>query len=130
MQCVTGIATTEGSNDRPGWLPAQVLDHATGYLAAAASLLAFASAQHDGRPRAVRLSLAQTARWLSEIGSDDAEAPRPVDVERYRVVLRGARTPVEVIGPPGRLADLSPSWTFTTDPGADPPVFSSGAAPT
>jgi hypothetical protein len=130
VQCVSGIAMTEGSNDRPGWLPAQVLDHATGYLAAAASLLALASAQRDGRPRATQLSLAQTAQWLSGVGSSEAEAARPVDVERYRVVLPGARAPVEVIRPPGRLADLSPSWTFTTDPGADPAVLSSGAAPT
>jgi hypothetical protein len=124
VQCVTGIAMTEGSNNRPGWLPAQVLDHATGYLAAAAGFLALASAQQDGRPRAVQLSLAQTARWLTESGSADAETPRPVDVERYRVELPGPRARVEVIGPPGRLADLVPLWTFTTDPGADPPAFS------
>ena len=125
VQCVTGIAMTEGSNGRPGWLPAQVLDHATGYLAAAAGLLAVASAQSDGRPRATQLSLAQTARWLTEIGSVEAEAPCPVDVERYRVDLPGPRAHVEVIGPPGRMGDLVPSWTFTTDPGADPPAFPS-----
>ena len=123
VQCVTGIALTEGSSDRPGWLPAQVLDHATGYLAAAAGLLALASAQQDGRPRAVQLSLAQTARWLVDGGSAKAEDPRPVDVERYRIVLPGPRARVEVIAPPGRLGDLIPSWTFTTDAGADPPAF-------
>jgi crotonobetainyl-CoA:carnitine CoA-transferase CaiB-like acyl-CoA transferase len=124
VQCVTGIALNEGSSDRPGWLPAQVLDHATGYLAAAAGLMALASAQRNGRPAAAQLSLAQTARWLAEGGLVEAEAPRPVDVERYRVVLPGPRAAVEVIGPPGRLGDLVPSWTFTTDPGADPPAFS------
>ena len=123
VQCVTGIALTEGSSDRPGWLPAQVLDHTTGYLAAAAGLLALASAQQDGRPRAVQLSLAQTARWLVDGGSAEAEDPRPVDVERYRIVLPGPRARVEVIAPPGRLGDLIPSWTFTTDAGADPPAF-------
>jgi hypothetical protein len=116
---------TEGSNDRPGWLPAQVLDHATGYLAAAAGFLALASAQRDGKPRSVRLSLAQTARWLTEAGSGSAESPRPVDVERYRVNLPGPHGHVEVIRPPGYLSDLVPSWTFTTDPGADPPAFAS-----
>jgi crotonobetainyl-CoA:carnitine CoA-transferase CaiB-like acyl-CoA transferase len=124
VQCVTGIATTEGSSDRPGWLPAQVLDHATGYLAAASGLLALASAQQHGKPCAAQLSLAQTARWLAGGGSAETEAPRPVDVERYRVVLPGPRARVEVIGPPGRLADRSPTWTFTTDAGADPPDFS------
>jgi crotonobetainyl-CoA:carnitine CoA-transferase CaiB-like acyl-CoA transferase len=124
VQCVTGLAMTEGSNDRPGWLPAQVLDHATGYLAAAAGLLALASAQRDGRPRAARLSLAQTARWLTNVGAAEADAPRPVDVERYLVGLPGPRARVEVITPPGRVGDLDPGWRFTTDPGADPPSFS------
>jgi CoA-transferase family III len=124
VQCVTGLAMTEGSNDRPGWLPAQVLDHATGYLAAAAGLLALASTQRDGRPSTARLSLARTAQWLTDVGAAGADTPRPVDVERYRVSLPGPRARVEVIRPPGRVGDLNPGWTFTTDPGADPPAFS------
>ena len=130
VQCVTGIALTEGSNGRPGWLPAQVLDHATGYLAAAAAFSALASAQQDGRPRSARLSLAQVARWLTDggpegpKGPEGADAPRPLDVEPYRVELRGPGGRVDVIGPPGRLTDRNPSWTFTTDPGVDPPAFS------
>ena len=74
VQCVTGIALTEGSSDRPGWLPAQVLDHATGYLAAAAGLMALASAQRDGRPGCC----AALAR------SDGALARRRVDRWRPR----------------------------------------------
>lgn len=124
VQCVAGIALAEGSNGRPGWLPAQVLDHATGYLAAAAGFLALASAQQDRRPRSAQLSLAQVARWLTDIGSEGPDAPCPLDVERYRIELRGPRARVEVIGPPGRLADWVPSWEFTTEPGVDPPAFS------
>ncbi len=123
VQCPTGIALAEGSEERPGWLPAQVLDHATGYLAAAAGLLALASAQQDNRPRSVQLSLVQTARWLTEAGSFGVEDPRAVDVDAYRVVLPGTRSAVEVIRPPGRLADLAPSWQFTTEPGSCPPTF-------
>jgi len=36
VQCPTGIASAEGDDEQPGTLPAQALDHATGYLAAAA----------------------------------------------------------------------------------------------
>ncbi len=50
VQCSTGIADAEGSKRRPGTLPAQVLDHATGYLAAAAALLALADSATGGRP--------------------------------------------------------------------------------
>jgi CoA transferase family III len=42
VPCPTGIAVAEGADGKPGALPAQVLDHATGYLAAAAALLALA----------------------------------------------------------------------------------------
>jgi hypothetical protein len=123
VQCPTGIALAEGDEDRPGWLPAQVLDHATGYLAAAAGFAALAAAQSDGRSRAVQLSLAQTARWLTNAGTSPRREPRAVDVDRYRTVLPGARAPIEVIEPPGRLADVVPSWSFTTDFGSDQPTF-------
>jgi len=126
VQCATGIAATEGSEDRPGWLPAQVLDHATGYVAAASALLALASSVRDQRPRSVQLSLAQTARWLIDAGSAQPAAPRPVDADRYLVTLPGASAPVEVIRPPGRLADRDPFWEFTTDAGSDAPAFSTG----
>jgi CoA-transferase family III len=126
VQCPTGIALAEGSPERPGWLPAQVLDHATGYLAAAAGLLALASAHEDERPRAAQLSLAQTARWLTAAGPVALEPVRPVDVDRYRVALGGAQSLVDVIAPPGQLADLVPSWQFTSDPGSCPPDFGAG----
>ncbi|WP_425583850.1 CoA transferase, partial [Streptomyces rectiviolaceus] len=38
VQVATGIAAVEGAADRPGALPAQALDHGTGYLLAAAVL--------------------------------------------------------------------------------------------
>lgn len=61
VQAASGIARIEGDADRPGALPAQALDHATGYLLAAAviSLL-------DGRgdARIARLSLRRTAAEL------------------------------------------------------------------
>jgi crotonobetainyl-CoA:carnitine CoA-transferase CaiB-like acyl-CoA transferase len=123
VQCATGIAQGEGDAVRPGWLPAQVLDHATGYLAAAAGFMALASTQLDGHPRTVQVSLAQTARWLTSAGHSALQEPRPVDVDAYRVALPGARARVEVIKPPGQLADLAPSWNFTTDFGSGEPTF-------
>jgi len=124
VQCPTGIALAEGAEGRPGTLPAQVLDHSTGYLAAAAGLLALTAVQRGEPARSVQLSLAQTAHWLVEAGQDVPEAPRRADVDAYRVVLPGAMAPVDVIRPPGRLVDLEPGWRFTTDLGADAPEFS------
>ncbi|MFI5795676.1 CoA transferase [Streptomyces sp. NPDC051677] len=66
VQTATGIATVEGSAERPGALPAQALDHGTGYLLAAAVLRALTEQSHDGGSRFVRLALARTAAWLTE----------------------------------------------------------------
>ncbi|MFE1841111.1 CoA transferase [Streptomyces sviceus] len=69
VQAATGIAVLEGSAERPGALPAQALDHGTGYLLAAAVLRALAEQSYEGGSRFVRLALARTARWLTE-GAD------------------------------------------------------------
>lgn len=62
VQVATGIAAVEGSRERPGALPAQALDHGTGYLLAAAMLRALTEQSYDGGGRVVRLALARTDR--------------------------------------------------------------------
>lgn len=62
-QAASGIAVHEGTADAPGALPAQALDHATGYLLAAAVLRAVA----DGRSVRIRASLARTAAALLQL---------------------------------------------------------------
>ncbi|MYR64088.1 hypothetical protein GTY54_50435, partial [Streptomyces sp. SID625] len=51
VQVATGIAAVEGGDGRPGALPAQALDHGTGYLLAAAVLRALTEQSHDGGGR-------------------------------------------------------------------------------
>ncbi|AVH59493.1 hypothetical protein C4B68_31275 [Streptomyces dengpaensis] len=75
VQAATGIAATEGSPERPGALPAQALDHGTGYLLAAAVLRALAEQSEQGDGRVVRLALARTAAWLTA-GIERGEAGR------------------------------------------------------
>ncbi|RSS80249.1 hypothetical protein EF918_14495 [Streptomyces sp. WAC06614] len=61
VQAGYGIAAAEaGPDGRPGVLPAQALDHGTGYLVAAGILRALAR----GGGRSLRFSLAGTASWL------------------------------------------------------------------
>ncbi|GAA5702046.1 formyl-CoA:oxalate CoA-transferase [Streptomyces avermitilis] len=67
VQVATGIAAVEGSGrQEPGALPAQALDHGTGYLLAAAVLRSLTEQLTDGGARFVRLALARTAGWLLE----------------------------------------------------------------
>ncbi|MEU1622425.1 CoA transferase [Streptomyces sp. NPDC005722] len=74
VQARCGIASAEaGPDGRPGVLPAQALDHGTGYLLAAAVLRALTDSRRHGGGRLLRLSLAGTASWLTHgIGPGDA----------------------------------------------------------
>jgi len=123
VQCSTGIAVAEGDGERPGVLPAQILDHATGYLAAAAALVSLAGVQLGKPPQSARLSLAQTARWLTCGGIGELESERELRPGPQLVMLHGASRPVEVIGPVGRIGELRPQWSATTQLGGDPPSF-------
>lgn len=60
VQAGYGVAAVCGDGGGPGALPAQALDHGTGYLMAAGVLRALA----EGGGRALRYSLAGTASWL------------------------------------------------------------------
>jgi CoA transferase family III len=52
----------------PKVLPAQALDHATGYLMAFGALMALMRKMREGGSWHVRVSLAQTAHWLAGLG--------------------------------------------------------------
>ncbi|MFE0461947.1 CoA transferase [Kitasatospora sp. NPDC058965] len=64
VQARVGIALREGSAQQPGALPAQSLDHGTGYLVAAGVLRALTERQRTGAGAHLRYSLAGTAHWL------------------------------------------------------------------
>lgn len=68
VQMSTGIAAgpRDVANERPTPLPVQALDHATGYLAAAAALRGIRQQRTDGSGSLSRLSLARTAELLWE----------------------------------------------------------------
>jgi crotonobetainyl-CoA:carnitine CoA-transferase CaiB-like acyl-CoA transferase len=78
VQMSAGIAA-EGmrayGRDQPTPLPVQALDHATGYLVAAAALRGIAHRRNAQRGSTARLSLARTAKLLVDAGSADPAAP-------------------------------------------------------
>ncbi|MFI6643499.1 CoA transferase [Streptomyces sp. NPDC050504] len=75
VQVATGIAAVEGGAGEPGALPAQALDHGTGYLMAAAVLRAVTEQRAAGGSRVARLALARTAHWLLHELPEGAGAP-------------------------------------------------------
>jgi crotonobetainyl-CoA:carnitine CoA-transferase CaiB-like acyl-CoA transferase len=80
VQAASGIALLEGRDGAPGALPAQALDHASGYLLAAGIVDAL-TLRDDGPGRDVSVSLARTGTWLLDLPGRDprhpAAAPAP-----------------------------------------------------
>ncbi len=71
VQTATGFNHAEGEAagvEGPKELPAQMLDHATGYLMAFGAMMAKARQSREGGSWLVRVSLAQTGRWLWNLG--------------------------------------------------------------
>lgn len=71
VQTATGFNHAEGQAagiDGPKELPAQALDHASGYLMAFGAMMARARQSREGGSWHVRISLAQTGRWLWNLG--------------------------------------------------------------
>src|ERR1700722_1281775 len=71
VQTATGFNHAEGQAagvDGPKELPAQILDHATGYLMAFGAMMARVRQSREGGSWHVRVSLAQTGRWLWNLG--------------------------------------------------------------
>lgn len=125
VQAASGIAWAEATPDgRPGALPAQALDHGTGYLLAAAILRALTGRQRGGGGRHVRLSLAGTASWLlHDIRPAPLDGPAH-DPEPWLAEttspdgsLRHALPPIAYDGaprtwqrPPSRWGTDAPAW--------------------
>ncbi len=77
VQMSSGIANAGMkwmNTDTPMPLPVQALDHATGYLMAAAVLTALNARMESGRILSAQLSLAKTAELLSRFPSDSSVA--------------------------------------------------------
>jgi crotonobetainyl-CoA:carnitine CoA-transferase CaiB-like acyl-CoA transferase len=71
VQTSTGFNHAEGQAagvDGPKELPAQMLDHASGYFMAFGAMMAKARQSREGGSWHVLISLAQTARWLWNLG--------------------------------------------------------------
>ncbi|OKO80596.1 CoA transferase [Bradyrhizobium sp. AS23.2] len=80
VQTTTGFNHAEGRAagiDGPKELPAQMLDHATGYLMAFGAMMAKARQAREGGSWQVRVSLAQTGRWLWNLGRLDGGLNTP-----------------------------------------------------
>jgi crotonobetainyl-CoA:carnitine CoA-transferase CaiB-like acyl-CoA transferase len=129
VQMSSGIAhhgMQQQGADKPIPLPVQALDHATGYLIAAAVVRALIARLNEGRTLQARLSLARTAKLLTDApaaspasalaATSDADyAPQLEQTEwgparRYRppAIIEG--TPMHWPRPASSLGSAAASW--------------------
>jgi crotonobetainyl-CoA:carnitine CoA-transferase CaiB-like acyl-CoA transferase len=112
----------------PKELPAQALDHASGYLMAFGAMMALARKAREGGSWHVRVSLAQTGHWLTALGRVESGfgCPEPTADEIKALVaemdtpfgrlgfIRHAaqlsETPAHWSRPPVRLGAHAPVW--------------------
>jgi hypothetical protein len=119
VQIATGIGwATSPDGNKPGVLPCQLLDHATGYLIAAGALAALGRRARTGETMHVEVSLARTARWLLDQGGVQAGPSGDDDpkgrADTYRTALgngwSGISPPGSLDGRPLRWGHLPPAY--------------------
>jgi crotonobetainyl-CoA:carnitine CoA-transferase CaiB-like acyl-CoA transferase len=116
VQTASGIALAgadAAGAPEPLPLPAQALDHATGYLAAYGVLDALTRRATEGGSWHVRVSLARTGRWLQDLGHHDTldcPAPTAAEVEPYRASATSTFGVLSYIRPAGTVGGAEPRF--------------------
>jgi crotonobetainyl-CoA:carnitine CoA-transferase CaiB-like acyl-CoA transferase len=113
--------------ERPGALPAQALDHATGYLLAAGVLAALRRRGETGGTWRVEAHLARTAQWLLRTDALDGRATPLGDPSAWLVetatdsgLVVQPRPAFRIDDGPQRFAGVGRRW------GADEPEWLAG----
>jgi crotonobetainyl-CoA:carnitine CoA-transferase CaiB-like acyl-CoA transferase len=136
VQTVSGITNRQGelfpgASPGPQFYPVSAIDYLTGYLMAFGAMVALARRVREGGSWLVRISLAQTGRWLVGRGQvPEAQlkgVPKeftPAELMRWSMT---SDTPVGRLGhlaPVVRLSETPPRWARPSVPlGYNEPVW-------
>ncbi len=128
VQSVSGITMRQGelfpgAEPGPQFYPVSAIDYLTGYLMAFGAMVALARRAREGGSWLVRISLAQTGRWLVGRGQVPEDQLTDVPKEFTREELQRwsitSDTPVgrlQHLGPALRLSETPPRWARPTVP--------------
>ncbi len=136
VQTVSGITMRQeelfpGDEPGPQFYPASAIDYLSGYLMAFGALVALARRWREGGSWLVRVSLAQTGRWLVERGEMPAaelktvpEEFTPAELERWTIASDTPVGRLHHLGPAVRLSETPPRWARPAVPlGYNEPVW-------
>jgi crotonobetainyl-CoA:carnitine CoA-transferase CaiB-like acyl-CoA transferase len=100
-----------GGRDRPTPLPVQALDHATGYIMAAAAVRGLTDRLTTGAGCTVRASLARTAVLLTSLPPGQPAPFAPAVADDYAEALEAtAWGPARRLRPPGSVSGAPMRW--------------------
>ena len=122
IQSVSGMAHEQGAAvgaNGPQHLPAQVVDHGTGYLASFGAQMALGRRAREGGSYLVRVSLAQTGRWVDALGrAADGRKTRDLSLDDVQDLMADTSSPF------GPLRHVVPAARFSETPAfwSRPPV--------
>src|SRR2546428_3018182 len=119
VQTVSGITSRQGelfpgSAPGPQFYPVSAIDYLTGYLMAFGAMVALARRAREGGSWLVRISLAQTGRWLVGRGQVPEAQLRDVPKEFTAAELERWTTTSDTPG--GRLHHLAPVLRLSETP--------------
>ena len=119
-------ARAAGLADQPQVLPAQALDHASGYLMALGALAAVLKRAQEGGSWHVQVALARTGHWLQDLpkvtdGPAAVEPARPDDLLEESASGFGQ---LRALRHAGVIEGMAPRWTRPSVPlGHDRPMW-------
>jgi crotonobetainyl-CoA:carnitine CoA-transferase CaiB-like acyl-CoA transferase len=119
VQTVSGITSRQGelfpgAAPGPQFYPVSAIDYLTGYLMAFGALVALGRRAREGGSWLVRISLAQTGRWL--VGRGEVPEAQLKDVPKEFTPEELARWSITSDTPVGRLRHLGPVVRLSKTP--------------
>ena len=136
VQTVSGITTRQGelfpgAEPGPQFYPVSAIDYLTGYLMAFGTLVALARRAREGGSWLVRISLAQTGRWLVNLGQVPEaglqDVPReftPAELERWTTTTDAPAGKLGHLAPVLQFSETQPHWARPSVPlGYHDPVW-------
>jgi crotonobetainyl-CoA:carnitine CoA-transferase CaiB-like acyl-CoA transferase len=141
VQNVSGITTRQGElfpgpEPGPQFYPVSAIDYLTGYLMAFGAMAALARRAREGGSWLVRISLAQTGKWLVDRGEVPEASLKeveselyPAEIERWSIESDAPAGRLRHLGPTVRLSETAPYWARPSVPlGYHEPVWPARAA--
>ena len=128
VQNVSGITTRQGelfpgAEPGPQFYPVSAIDYLTGYLMAFGAMVALARRAREGGSWLVRISLAQTGRWLVGRGEVPETALKDVpkefpqaEIDRWSIESNAPAGQLRHLGPTVRLSETAPRWARPSVP--------------